>query len=112
MPQMFRYCGQRYRVFRRAGKTCSEKCGPKGVVYVSRRLADTVHLEHRCDGTSHGGCQAGCLIFWKEAWLKGATPASSPSPAGDVPARARAPGCSAETVLAATTRRTPAGETR
>jgi hypothetical protein len=27
-------------------------------------------LETRCDGSAHGGCEAGCLIFWKEAWLK------------------------------------------
>ena len=64
------YCGQRFQVFKRAGKTCSEMTGPGGVVYVSRRLHDTVHLEHRCDGRAYGGCQAGCLIFWKEAWLK------------------------------------------
>ena len=24
----------------------------------------------RCDGSAHGGCQKGCFIFWKEAWLK------------------------------------------
>jgi len=31
---------------------------------------NAVHLEGaRCDGEDHGGCQAGCLIFWKEAWL-------------------------------------------
>jgi hypothetical protein len=31
----------------------------------------TVHLEGlRCNGEAHGGCQAGCLFFWKEAWLK------------------------------------------
>jgi hypothetical protein len=31
----------------------------------------TVHLEQlRCDGCGHDGCQAGCLTFWKEAWLK------------------------------------------
>jgi hypothetical protein len=30
-----------------------------------------VHLEGmRCDGRAYGGCDAGCLIFWKEAWLK------------------------------------------
>jgi hypothetical protein len=28
----------------------------------------------RCDGSAHGGCQAGCLIFWKEGWLKRAEP--------------------------------------
>ena len=71
MLQMLEYCGQRFQVFKRAGKTCSEVRGPTGVVvYVSRRLRDTVHLEHRCDGRAYGGCQAGCLIFWKEAWLK------------------------------------------
>ena len=29
-----------------------------------------VHLETRCDGSAHGGCQASCLLFWKDAWLK------------------------------------------
>jgi hypothetical protein len=30
-----------------------------------------VHLEGlRCDGQGHGGCQAGCLLYWKEAWLE------------------------------------------
>jgi hypothetical protein len=30
-----------------------------------------VHLTKvRCDGQAHGGCQAGCLVYWKEAWLK------------------------------------------
>jgi hypothetical protein len=24
----------------------------------------------RCDGSGHGGCQAGCKIYWKEAWLR------------------------------------------
>jgi len=30
-----------------------------------------VHLRGvRCDGQAHGGCQATCLVYWKEAWLK------------------------------------------
>jgi hypothetical protein len=24
----------------------------------------------RCDGSAHGGCQAGCRLYWKEAWLR------------------------------------------
>ena len=65
MPQMFSYCGQRFRVRRSAHKTCDP-------VYThrSRRLLNAVHLDLRCDGKAYGGCQAGCLIFWKEAWLK------------------------------------------
>jgi hypothetical protein len=66
MPEMLRYCGQRFRVFKRAHKTCdtAEKTG-------ARRVANAVHLDSlRCDGSAHGGCEAGCLLFWKEAWLR------------------------------------------
>ena len=66
MPQMFQYCGQRIQVYKRAHKTCDTASG----AYVGRRLRGGVHLQHRCDGQAYGGCQAGCLIFWKEAWLK------------------------------------------
>ena len=33
-------------------------------------LPDGIHLNLRCDGQAYGGCQAACLIFWKEQWLK------------------------------------------
>src|SRR5262245_41073430 len=56
MPEMFRFCGQRFRVFRRAHKTCDPPNGMGG-----RKMANAVHLEGlRCDGAAHGGCQAGC----------------------------------------------------
>lgn len=66
MPEMLAYCGRQVRVSKRADKTCDtiEKSG-------GRRMTNTVHLaDLRCDGRAHGGCQAGCLLFWKEAWLK------------------------------------------
>ncbi|HEY4901932.1 MAG TPA: hypothetical protein VIH89_00525 [Candidatus Sulfotelmatobacter sp.] len=66
MPEMLEYCGQRLRVYKRADKTCEYTQG-----WSIRRMTNTVHLEGvRCDGSGHDGCQAGCLIFWKEAWLK------------------------------------------
>lgn len=66
MPEMLQYCGRRFRVFKRADKTCDNIAA-----WSIRRMTDSVHLEGlRCDGNAHGGCQAGCLIFWKEAWLK------------------------------------------
>lgn len=64
-PQMFDYCGQRFRVYKRAHKTCDTVSGTGG-----RRLESGIHLDLRCDGKAYGGCQAGCLLFWKEAWLK------------------------------------------
>jgi hypothetical protein len=66
MPEMAQYCGRRFRVFKSAHKTCDTI-----EQYVIRRMENAVHLEGlRCDGAAHGGCQALCLIFWKEAWLK------------------------------------------
>ena len=73
MPQMFQYCGQRFRVYKSAHKTC-DTVNP----LASRRIANTMHLELRCDGKAYGGCQAACLIFWKEAWLKRAEENTNP----------------------------------
>lgn len=68
MPQMLQYCGRRFQVFQRAHKTCDT------IVYnwdsPGRKLPGGIHLNLRCDGKAYGGCQAACLIFWKEAWLK------------------------------------------
>jgi hypothetical protein len=70
MPEMFQYCGRRFRVAKRADKTCDNIEN-----WSIRRVEHAVHLENaRCDGSLHGGCEAGCLIFWKEAWLKRAEP--------------------------------------
>src|SRR5205814_3663484 len=66
MPEMIQFCGKRFRVYRRADKACDT------IEWATlRRMTNTVHLEGlRCDGQAHGGCQAACLLFWKEAWLK------------------------------------------
>jgi hypothetical protein len=66
MPQMFSFCGKRFQVFARAHKTCDTVKEFKG-----RRLNATVHLAGlRCDGKAYGGCQAGCVLFWKNVWLR------------------------------------------
>ena len=71
MPEMQSFCGRQLRVYRRADKTCDTISGD----VVGRRMQRTVHLEGaRCDGGSHGGCQAACMLFWKEAWLKRVEP--------------------------------------
>ena len=72
MPEMVALSGRRFRIYRRADKTCVEGFG-------LRRMRRTVFLENlRCDGAAHDGCERGCLMFWKEAWLK-------PVPAGSLP---------------------------
>ncbi|MCU1240420.1 MAG: hypothetical protein JWO71_1146 [Candidatus Acidoferrum typicum] len=66
MPEMLQYCGKRFRVSKRADKTCDNIKD-----WSLRRVKNAVHLTGvRCDGASHGDCDAGCLIFWNEKWLK------------------------------------------
>jgi len=66
MTEMLQYCGQKLQVSAVAHKACDtiNKTG-------GRRVANAVHLKGiRCDGSAHGDCQAGCLIFWKTDWLR------------------------------------------
>jgi len=80
MSEMLGWCGRRFRVAARADRTVHDKLGV-------RRMRDTVHLdEPRCDGAAHDGCCRGCLIFWKEAWLRRV---SSPAAATEAPQRSR-----------------------
>ncbi len=66
MPEMARFCGRRARVFR-----CVDKIYDYGRSKTLRRLKGVVLLGGlRCDGNSHGGCQASCYLLWKQAWLK------------------------------------------
>ena len=99
MPQMLEQCGKRFQVHKRAHKTCDTVSGH----YANRRVPNGIHLGHRCDGKAYGGCQAECLIFWKEAWLKpvGGKPGGRPS---EVPPSADSSQetCTIDDVMAAT----------
>lgn len=65
-PEMLAFAGKRLRVAKVAHKTCDNIRKTGG-----RRMESAVHLEGaRCDGRYHGGCQADCVFFWKEDWLK------------------------------------------
>jgi len=104
MPEMFSFCGKRFQVYKRAHKTCDTVFPVRG-----RRVEDAVHLETRCDGTEHGGCQAGCLIFWKQAWLR---PVSAESNESHAETAATAPnrGCREADVFAGAEMASPNGE--
>jgi hypothetical protein len=78
MPEMLEFCGRRFRVYKRADKVCDTI--DWGTL---RRMERAVHLEGvRCNGGAHAGCQAGCLIHWKEAWLKRVVDPSNASTVG------------------------------
>lgn len=80
MPEMLEFCGREFTVYRRADKVC-DTVNATGAL---RRMRHTVHLAGvRCCGAGHGGCQAACLMHWKEAWLEPAgrsTPPGAPVP--------------------------------
>jgi hypothetical protein len=83
MPEMLRHAGRRYTVSRRADKICDTvSSSPTG----SRRLNSTVYLDDlRCDGSAHGGCQAGCKLYWKEEWLRRVDDDAGTSEPGEEP---------------------------
>ena len=68
MPEMLKYSGSDSLSRDRAEKICDTvSAGPPA----EPEHADTVLLDDlRCDGSAHGGCQAGCRIYWKESWLR------------------------------------------
>ena len=66
MPEMLQFCGRRFQVAKQAFKLCDTIHG--GGMH---RMEHAVHLQGvRCDGQAHSGCQAACLVYWKEAWLR------------------------------------------
>src|SRR3954452_19225009 len=70
MPEMLKFCGQRLTVHKVAHKLCDTMSG-SGL----HKMENAVHLTNsRCDGTAHGGCQAACNLYSKEAWLKRVEP--------------------------------------
>jgi hypothetical protein len=100
MPEMLQFAGKRMRVHKRAIKAC-DTIRNTGMY----RMDHAVHLEGaRCDGQAHGGCQAGCLLYWKDAWLKPVEPeAGAPADALPAPvqpqAHAGTPACTVTTLL-------------
>jgi len=68
MPEMVEFCGKRFRVSKRALKTCIY--GPI-VTMLGFNTDDILVLDDlRCSGEAHDGCQKACTIFWREAWLR------------------------------------------
>ncbi len=73
MPEMLASCGRQLVVDNRADTSC--------FMGGLRGMDATVHLTAgRRDGSAHGGCQANCLLFWKEEWLRPVAPTEGDGP--------------------------------
>jgi hypothetical protein len=65
-PEMTKFCGKRFRVYRRLDKILLEATGELRKIRTPTVLLEGVI----CDGSAHGGCARSCFCFWREAWLK------------------------------------------
>ena len=69
MPEMLAFAGREYVVDAVVHRTC-DTVKTSGTSGTTRGMDRAVHLAGlRCDGAAHGGCQAGCLLYWKVDWL-------------------------------------------
>ena len=69
MPEMLEHCGRRFKVLRRAEKSCVE-IAPMRYMFCEFHHNDVVILDTlRCSGSAHEACGRGCILFWKSAWL-------------------------------------------
>lgn len=65
IPEMRKFCGKQFRVYKRLEDIILETTGE------IRKIKNTVLLEGAiCDGSEHFGCDRSCFCFWREAWLK------------------------------------------
>ncbi len=80
MPEMLRFCGQRFQISHFANKVCANV----GQVEI-RNLQRVVVLKmNRCDGCFHGGCQMACELLWKLDWLEQVPPEQQDPDAGEL----------------------------
>jgi hypothetical protein len=63
-PEMRKYCGRRFRVFKRLELMFDEQTREQ------RRIHNTVLLEGVFCGGDGIGCDRSCFLYWREAWLR------------------------------------------
>lgn len=101
MPEMLTFAGKSFPVSAVTHRTC-DTVKTSGTSGTTRRMENAVHLaDLRCDGSAHSGCQARCLLYWKNDWLEAAPPGSRKLAVLDSPSEA---GARVPAVLSAATR--------
>lgn len=67
--EMTRFCGRRFRVFKKLDKIILEATGELRKIRTPTYLLNGVF----CDGSDHGNCDRSCFCFWRDEWLKKVT---------------------------------------
>jgi hypothetical protein len=66
MPEMWKFCGSRQKIFKKIEKVKIEETGENRLVKSPTFFLEGVY----CDGSFHDDCDRSCFLFWKEEWLK------------------------------------------
>jgi hypothetical protein len=65
-PEMIKFCGKRFRVYKKLDRIILEATGELRKIKSPTVLLDYVF----CDGSAHGACDRSCFCFWRQEWLK------------------------------------------
>jgi hypothetical protein len=105
MPEMVAMCGRRFTVAARTERICDTITAGS-----PRTMVDAVVLEGAsCDGASHGGCAALCLLYWKDAWLRKVDQGPTYNGAGAAPGALATDETSRDSLLALASRNAKSG---
>jgi hypothetical protein len=63
--EMSKYCGNKFKVYKKLRKILIETTGELRTMKVPIVLLERVY----CDGSAHDGCDRACFCFWVEEWL-------------------------------------------
>jgi len=66
MPEMLKFCGNKYIVLKRVEKYLVEGKQTRSIKPKNTVILGGVF----CDGSWHGGCDRTCYCLWREKWLK------------------------------------------
>jgi hypothetical protein len=66
MPEMEKFCGQQFKIFKKIGTILLESNGELRTIKNPTYFLDGVY----CDGSQQGGCDRSCFHYWREVWLK------------------------------------------
>jgi hypothetical protein len=69
-PEMMKFCGMKFKVYKKLEKIVLEATGEMRKIKTPTVLLEGVF----CDGKAHGNCDRSCFCFWREEWLRRASP--------------------------------------
>ena len=64
-PEMMKFCGRRFRVYKKLNRIILEATGELRQIKSPTVLLEGVF----CDGQAHARCDRSCFCFWREKWL-------------------------------------------